>query len=771
MTLLMDMANLYNDAGLSMVTLHPFNKETNGCGCGYPDCEVAGKHPVMTNWQNMMGQAGPFKTIKSYVEYGIDIDGFGWLLGDEHLVVDIDPKNGGNASYDKLVALVPELDECNVVIKTGGGGRHLYYKKPADLKVVGTHRDYPGIDFKQRGGFVVAAGSLHKSGERYDVGGGYSTDLNEMDDAPTALLEIIHKDMTQRFEGGEFDGDLADVVMAIPNNDVDYDTWCSVGMAIHDTDAGAFDLWDLWSQRSGKYSPEKMAVKWHSFGKNPSRVTIGTLIMMAEENGYKRPARGGCEVIIPEGHKPETKRISVEGIDLLNPPGLVGDIAKLINDTALYSRAVISVGAAFFAVSSAMGRMYVGPTGGKLNLYMLCIAASGSGKSHPYNIIKKLMINAGSGRMLSQEMASGQDMYRNVLDNQAMAYTMDEAHKKFTPMMSDRAPSYLQEIEAAMLTLYSESNLMPRDIDTSKFLESIDKALNRLDKECEDATQSEEVFINAKRERLMRKRSYVEKGLDNPFANIYATSTPIKLDSIISEDNIGSGLIGRFLLFREWDDAPMATTYGIQEDAFSLSIPDNLQERFNRVIQKGMANDVTFTWRDDFSREFFGTPIKIATTKECRDLSRDTAIWFDKCKREAKPEIAPLWARAQEQTIKLASVLAVETLSISEGMFRWAFARVCEDIKCKILLCMAATGDTKGADDIDRGRALASRITTLCKSPGGLPQSKLFERLKKKYAQPDIDSMLEKLIADNRIEREELRGGAFKYKTLKDIVD
>lgn len=74
------------------------------------------------------------------------------------VVVDIDPDKGGQ---------IADIDEVTgIVVKTGGGGWHLYYKHPGHD--VGNRAGLrPGIDIRGDGGYVIAPGSLHESGELY----------------------------------------------------------------------------------------------------------------------------------------------------------------------------------------------------------------------------------------------------------------------------------------------------------------------------------------------------------------------------------------------------------------------------------------------------------------------------------------------------------------------------------------------------------------------------------------------------------------------------
>jgi len=67
----------------------------------------------------------------------------------------------------------------------------------------------------------------------------------------------------------------------------DRDDWIFIGMAINDAfgDLG-FNYWDEWSKSSDKYDHVSAVTSWQSF-KTGSGVTIGTLIKLATEKGYR----------------------------------------------------------------------------------------------------------------------------------------------------------------------------------------------------------------------------------------------------------------------------------------------------------------------------------------------------------------------------------------------------------------------------------------------------------------------------------------------------
>ena len=66
----------------------------------------------------------------------------------------------------------------------------------------------------------------------------------------------------------------------------DYDIWITVGQALHELDESLLEVWDDWSKQSNKYKPGECQKRWRSFSRKGGR-TIGSLIHMAKENGWK----------------------------------------------------------------------------------------------------------------------------------------------------------------------------------------------------------------------------------------------------------------------------------------------------------------------------------------------------------------------------------------------------------------------------------------------------------------------------------------------------
>lgn len=99
----------------------------------------------------------------AYNHYGIAIQ-------DDEIVLDFDPRNYRRCPITKEI-IDPWLGDGNIPglkdilpdtykVMTPSGGWHLYFTKPADIKISHKQMLYPGVDFQGKGRMVVGAGSV-----------------------------------------------------------------------------------------------------------------------------------------------------------------------------------------------------------------------------------------------------------------------------------------------------------------------------------------------------------------------------------------------------------------------------------------------------------------------------------------------------------------------------------------------------------------------------------------------------------------------------------
>jgi len=154
----LDAALLYAQAGCAVFPLHTIVK--GKCTCGRPGCDSPGKHP---RTQNGVSEASTdAATIRRWWErwptanIGMRMDGL--------VAVDVDPRNGGEATFDDLNAKHGGLPDTWTQ-RSGSGGAHYVFKARPGVQYNG--KAGPGVDLKHGNAYLVVEPSNHVSGGVY----------------------------------------------------------------------------------------------------------------------------------------------------------------------------------------------------------------------------------------------------------------------------------------------------------------------------------------------------------------------------------------------------------------------------------------------------------------------------------------------------------------------------------------------------------------------------------------------------------------------------
>jgi hypothetical protein len=216
----------------------------------------------------------------------------GVRLTAEQVVVDIDPRNGGDESWDSLSW---EAGEDNVVVRTGSGGAHIYFNKPASVRLRGKYPGRPGIDVKGHGGFVVAPGSIHPdTGKPYLIESGSFAAVRPL---PGSMLEALRRpELKERSaDSGALSPEQLAVLLAVldPTDFADYDSWLTISAACHDAvdgDPEGMAVWLDWCARDEAYGADAMRAneaKWDTFtAGREGGVTSATLFKAVVDAGH-----------------------------------------------------------------------------------------------------------------------------------------------------------------------------------------------------------------------------------------------------------------------------------------------------------------------------------------------------------------------------------------------------------------------------------------------------------------------------------------------------
>jgi hypothetical protein len=127
------------------------------CSCGRSDCSRRGKHPRIREWPTKATRDET--TIRHWWTQWPDANIAIATGRSDLLVVDVDPRNGGDESLRSWLGNGAARDlPATYENRTGGGGRHLYFERYGTL--VRTRKSFrPGIDIIADTGYVIAAGS------------------------------------------------------------------------------------------------------------------------------------------------------------------------------------------------------------------------------------------------------------------------------------------------------------------------------------------------------------------------------------------------------------------------------------------------------------------------------------------------------------------------------------------------------------------------------------------------------------------------------------
>ncbi len=238
------------------------------------------KQPLVKGWQNFEGQ--PTGT------YGV-------VLTADYLIVDIDPRNGGDET-EALFEMLGYLPATKIVT-TASGGRHYYYTKSPDISTRKKVDKFKGVDFLSVGAYVVGEGSVINDVEYISN----NLPIAEMSSDLLAEILAIKKEREIKNENKQIEilelEEIQKILDCLPAEYYnDYHKWLTIGMCLHHCGDGsqkALDIWDTWSRSSAKYQIDLCSNKWRTFKKGKkSEVTIGTLLSYAMQHGYQYSQAG-----------------------------------------------------------------------------------------------------------------------------------------------------------------------------------------------------------------------------------------------------------------------------------------------------------------------------------------------------------------------------------------------------------------------------------------------------------------------------------------------
>lgn len=198
----------------------------------------------------------------------------------------------------------------------------------------------------------------------------------------------------------------------------------------------------------------------------------------------------------------------------LPPCPLANEIIRWIEESAPFPLRSFSIGAAFSLISTVVGRQYCTPErSGGLNLFVLGLAPSGSGKNHPLNAIKQILAN--------------QEFARNLGPSTWTAASVLEKELVASPVLLSVIDEYgdsLKKMTRRNTTIAEESK-----IRTIKEMFSIGMGSYQTQSMAQSSRQT----------------------IEAPHFSMFAAATPQTLYGNLTSDLIEGGFLNRWLVLNE----------------------------------------------------------------------------------------------------------------------------------------------------------------------------------------------------------------------------
>ncbi len=299
---------------------------------GHELIPINGKAPIGSGWPSM-----PALSIEKAKARMAARKNVGVRLRDIDLVVDVDPRHF-SANDDPLARLSIDfgLPDAPFVL-TGGGGRHLYFRKPANVEIRGKLADYGGIEFKSKVGQVVAAGSIHPDTARpYRLDDdALAMSLSEAPEAPAAFLDALGKPSTvASTDVGAIDDEmLAEWLSHIDVAEFREELrWREMMMSCHHATGGSgVEAFIDWSTADPAFTDHDGIIRrrWKSLVVKPGAITARTLIA-ALPKAMRREATELLNRVPAEDDFPDDEDAGEKLLDIWDEWVFVADAMQFI---------------------------------------------------------------------------------------------------------------------------------------------------------------------------------------------------------------------------------------------------------------------------------------------------------------------------------------------------------------------------------------------------------------------------------------------------------
>ena len=627
----------YLDQKMPLLKIHRF--DGTRCSCGNPACQwdsekggSAGKHPAE---KNGVHGAEPRTNAKIFAGKNAGV-----ACGRGFVILDIDPRNGGNESLARLLEANGSLPKTWQVA-SGGGGTHYYFSVEGEQR--GGKR-VDGVDLIGLGGYALTAGSVHPNQKQYEW------EIHPSECAMAPLPEWVRDvccgvpverptGQNVSYDSVYDEQDLRDALEFLDPN-MGEPQWREIGLCIHS--AGfPIEIWDEWSQKSNRYSKDVLEEKWSRFvADKPGGKTIRSLFWLAEEAGWKprtiekwdfqklaseRVAL--IEIVSPQA-EPEIKK------ERNFPEGLAGELAHNVLERSMWKDREFAITTAISQICAiAQGRHVTPMDNGSLSYYGMLIARSGGGKND-YTKAFGRCIKAADLILDMGEVASPQALRRVLEQCNSRAYVIDEGLEWLELLVTSK-DAMQKKLHADFRTAWSGSDLT--SITTK------------------DAANNSPSISNP-------KITILGGGPYDSFLKLLHNGSALASDGLLSRFDF---VIGNPKVPKSFIKKPRF----VVTDSMARDLKEILQGSGGRNFEAG-AKQASNTLK-------FETITRVDWTEQAERAFDDFAHFCHE--RQNKSGLSAVWSRVAEKSVRVASGIAISCNPrkpiISLGVMNWAIDR------------------------------------------------------------------------------------------------
>ena len=380
------------------------------------------------------------------------------------------------------------------------------------------------------------------------------------------------------------------------------------------------------------------------------------------------------------------------------PPGILADLVRWINDSAMYLQPDLALANAICAMGTIFGRKVRDRFQTRTNIYFVGIGGSGCGKDHSRQCIKTLFDETGASEHLGgEDLASAPGLLESLQRCPSRLFQIDEAGLFFENVKSKQATSHQKEIPSIFMRLYSSAG--------GTYLGK------------EYATQERPEIVQ-------------------PCCCMYGTTTPGTFFEALKGGEVSSGFLPRLSLVRARDDFPDAR----QPTADNARPPESVAEFVKAWVgweppKPGDTGDI---------RAAIGCfPKIIQTEPEALRMWQEGNKAMREKAREAPDKVAALYTRCGELANKLALISACsrhrpeEVFCIDNDDMGWAWLTTELLTKWAVDVVMQRVADNPK-------QKLRNELLEVIKEHGPISKGQLLRR-KQKCSAKDLDDPIRTL--------------------------